>query len=458
MRGSSQAELAAWRGVLHNRRKFRKNNFMSVLVTPRTLIKNLFMGGTFSFLVFVPSALMIFLGASSFGLGVLSFSGLIIALFFIFFSNKKLTFKLPDLVVFVLLFFCFCLVVVHYVFVNQLLLVQNNADDVRFFYGLISIVIVLIAAYCASKMSYCIPDKSMVSIVNFALFFMLLNVLMSSFRVDFFGVGNIKPSFLFMEPSHIALAASSLIMFAAVTKKSLVSLVIISLVMAWGLYVENLTTMIVGLMSLVVRARIRLIYFSVVICIAIALCSQYLDADDFKYFSERLNFASGSENLSVLVLMQGWENAVMTLQSTSGFGAGFQQLGVSTEVGDYTQRVIDIVGSDPNKFDGGTTASKLVAELGYAGVLLLFIQAYLMLYSFIRIRRYSLGMVMRPCKVFAHCIIICSFLELYVRGVGYFSPTMFLFFTAIFLLFLNRDRPGVSSRSTLDERHTVQSL
>ena len=179
MRGSSQAELAAWRGVQHNRRKFRKNNFMSLVVTPRTLIKNLFMGGTFSFLVFVPSALMIFLGASSFGLGVLSFSGLIIALFFIFFSNKKLTFKLPDLVVFVLLFFCFCLVVVHYVFVNKLLLVQNNADDVRFFYGLISIVIVLIAAYCASKMSYCIPDKSMVSIVNFALFFMLLNVLMS---------------------------------------------------------------------------------------------------------------------------------------------------------------------------------------------------------------------------------------------------------------------------------------
>ena len=148
----------------------------------------------------------------------------------------------------------------------------------------------------------------------------------------------------------------------------------------------------------------------------------------------------------------------MTLQSTSGFGAGFQQLGVSTETGDYTQRVIDIVGSDPNRFDGGTTASKLVAELGCAGVLLLFIQAYLMLYSFIRIRRYSLGMVMRPCKVFAHCIIICSVLELYVRGVGYFSPTMFLFFTAIFLLFLNRERPGVSSRSTLDERHTVQPL
>ena len=94
---------------------------------------------------------------------------------------------------------------------------------------------------------------------------------------------------------------------------------------------------------------------------------------DLTYFSDRLKLTTDSDNLSVLVFVQGWQLAYNSLKETYGLGIGIQQLGfvkVETEAGDT---IIRLLGRNVNDTDAGLTFGKIVSEFGLLGVFLIII-------------------------------------------------------------------------------------
>ena len=65
---------------------------------------------------------------------------------------------------------------------------------------------------------------------------------------------------------------------------------------------------------------------TVVVSISAMLLATFGDID---YFVGRAVLSADSDNTSVLVLLQGWETARMSIERTHGWGAGFQQFGVT---------------------------------------------------------------------------------------------------------------------------------
>jgi hypothetical protein len=135
------------------------------------------------------------------------------------------------------------------------------------------------------------------------------------------------------------------------------------------------------------------------------------------------------------------DNAFRTLESTHWLGAGFQQLGIATQDGPYTERVLDMSGINSNQYDGSLTAAKLVSEFGIFGIAALITHFVMAIKSFFDLRKFAL--LSKNAKenysfsvVLANTVVVCSLLELYVRGVGYFSPMMAMLVISVIVLYI----------------------
>jgi hypothetical protein len=174
---------------------------------------------------------------------------------------------------------------------------------------------------------------------------------------------------------------------------------------------------------------------------------------DLSYYGERLYLSSESSNLSTLVFLQGWENAVHNFIETHGFGVGFQQFGIAGTTGEVTQRIARMLnGSTINLMDGGTTGSKLIGEFGIMGVLLVaaFVVAAGRGIRFIRAEQ-ALPPARRDVRRIFFCSLIATYLfELFIRGVGYFDSGCFLALVALIgLARSGKPEPAVAEQPTL---------
>ncbi|MGE4444832.1 MAG: hypothetical protein AB7E37_07695 [Candidatus Altimarinota bacterium] len=150
------------------------------------------------------------------------------------------------------------------------------------------------------------------------------------------------------------------------------------------------------------------------------------------YFINRLVLTENLDNLSVLVFLSGWERSFLNIYNTFGLGVGFNQLGYVGEFG-YYQGLLSKLGAERlNLHDGGTTGSKLISEVGIIGVLLLFLYKLYFFKIIYRLKKKFSNFDFKD--IFFFCVYIMFFVELYIRGVGYFSGTLFLFLTSIFYL------------------------
>lgn len=263
-----------------------------------------------------------------------------------------------------------------------------------------------------------------------------------------------KPVAPFSEESHYALCIGFLAgAYSLVCKLRQASLLAANL-LAQAVLLPNLTLLaFFTLLSLVLFARSNPKYFlatSAVLGIVLFNSVSFIISSN-DYFSSRLDF-NETNNLTTLVWLQGWDLARVNLIATNGLGLGFQMLGSEqTTLSSYSYLAEKIAGQYKNLQDGGFLAAKISAELGILGVIL--VCAYTTyLAQFLKTlnnKNKIPSLFSSPVNtqhldqiaLLFQGIIFFFIVEFFLRGYGYFSPSLFIFLTALFYLAERRPSP-----------------
>lgn len=279
-----------------------------------------------------------------------------------------------------------------------------------------------------------LPDEKFSKIIRVIIFFMLINAFCGVLSIRIFPRMTHKPVGVFSEPSHFALALAPFLIYSCVTRDRWCKIFLCAFFI-FAILIQNLTTMMVVVISLILITKIK---FKTFVPICIAICIAVLFFAQSQYFLDRFFISAESDNISVVVLLRGWEMALLAFRESGWWGGGFQQFGMLGLDGELSDRLAALKLGDQNLYDGGSSAAKIIGELGFWGFVGLFFYLLLCMRCIIFLRHGD-----RPRKTidifFAACI-VALLIELFVRGVGYFSTGFFLATTAVIGLDLRKAR------------------
>jgi len=363
-------------------------------------------------------------GASSMAMGILIFSSLVYIVN-IEYLNRLYRLKKK----FALLIILFLLYLVITVFIT------NNFLNLKAYLSVFSLLFVFGAAYLTSYSLKYTDNRLIYRTIKYTfLIFMLLGL----YHLIF--IGGARNPFPFSEASHYGLFIGpfSVALYVLSSSKFL-KFFIISWVISAGILFPNTTVLMYAFLILLLHIKLNIKNIILVILGGIIFINIIFNND---YFYDRIFFwnEQSSKNLSSLVYLQGVQDAYYSFTSTNGFGIGFQQLGTqkSSEAGLIIQ---ELMGNETglNRQDGGFTAAKIIAELGFLGIGLLILyfiivkKAFSYLSNCLNSKRYDANLVISYSFIYAYLI------ELFVRGAGYFTQGSFLFFVAVSYLFIRKD-------------------
>ena len=255
--------------------------------------------------------------------------------------------------------------------------------------------------------------------------------------IDIIGIGDLiygnraKPLFPFTEVSHFAVmyCIPVLIVFPSYNlRKKLFTICLLC-----GALYLNLSATLLAVILLIIVSSIGFkgIFNFFALCIAFSVFTYFILTNP--YFYDRFLISQSSSNLSVLTYFSGLEAAFSALISAP-LGYGFQGLGLV-----YTSGVADelcrVHAFCANKYDGGFFFAKLVSEFGYIGLGLVAWIVYKAVPILFKRKMSNLN-VMSTEQVRKQNLALASlgfFVELFVRGVGYFSPSLILYSCILFV-------------------------
>lgn len=274
------------------------------------------------------------------------------------------------------------------------------------------------------------------NVISWLYFVLIGNGVFILLGIDLWGIGLAKPSFLFQEPSHYAIVLAPFLIFVCSycrERNKLVAISSLTFFFAISIYVENMTLLVSVILAFTVYSRTKL-YLLFVVIVGLVFFIYFYSGSEIAYFSSRLNISSQSDNLSSLVFLQGWQNAFLTLSDMPNYylGAGFQQFGVNTAAGDATDAIFMLTGSELNRYDGGSVAPKVIGEFGLFGIGILIAYTIYGVKMFYSIRHGAFRN--NPKLLFSASVIVGCFIEMYIRGTGFFSPTITMFWCSIFYM------------------------
>ncbi len=327
-----------------------------------------------------------------------------------------------------ILFLISTLIFLIFIFTHGLIAsILQNMQFIRLIQSIILLGFMIIGGYFISYSVFRNDEEIIIKSAGyFTLFFIFIGVLgILGIRPLESAISN-NPVFPFTEPSHYAITFMPFLLFLCVIIKtySKILLLILTLIIAFFLQSLSLVTGILIIAVIVMDIRLVAIGFAVLITAAGFL--------DLTYFSSRLNFGYDSNNLSALIYLQGWELSFDSIYRSFGWGIGFQQLGY----GDFNSPAADIVfrllGNDANLKDGGFMLAKATSELGifgFAGILVLSAMAGKAGWN---LRQIATRRKESPASAILAMSVICGYvLEIFVRGIGYFSGSAMLLIGAI---------------------------
>jgi hypothetical protein len=318
------------------------------------------------------------------------------------------------------LYIGFLLLTLHVVISN---LMVGGVDFPRFFISIVLLFIALAGARFAARRLENVPQKHLIQMANFALIFLTVIGFASLVGVPPIGPQHTsKPVVIFSEPSHFSLAYLPMLLFRVSTASRRKQLQLLAVATILAISLQSLT-MIAGI--LIIAALLLRTLPLLAFGIPLALASV---AVDITYYSDRLTLSADSDNLSTLVFLQGWDNAIVNFNETHGFGIGFQQFGVAGSTGDIGDTIVALLGDSLSLRDGGSTATKLIGEFGVFGIvlLILFIRSAYRSAIFIRNNQRKPAQHRDIRRLFFGSLVVAYIIELFIRGTGYFSPGGFL--------------------------------
>jgi hypothetical protein len=251
--------------------------------------------------------------------------------------------------------------------------------------------------------------------------------------------------FPFSEPAHFARIAGPIyfIGFLLVTNKY--KFIILVNALLQSILLQSLSLLLYTAIIFIIILQLRKIRYIAIIIFIIAsiLAFFFLNPVYLDYFKSRLTLSPNRGNLTSLIMLQGAVAAKNSLVDTRGLGLGFQMLG--TEEPNEISEIINSLltkGGELNRADGGFLAAKLIAELGLIGVVLVVLTLVQVIRSGIWLRYYwrmylkfKDNLPKQYLKlVIAHSLITTFFIEMFLRGAGYFSLTVILLMVSLFYI------------------------
>ena len=256
-------------------------------------------------------------------------------------------------------------------------------------------------------------------------------VVFSCIAATIFGFGNLvtlgeqfnKPSLFFLEPSHIAGAFSPCLLYLCAISSPRKKAAILALALASCICIENTTL----LFSWIVVAALTLPFRQISLALCVAIPYLFFKSADFLYYTSRIDITNPT-NESLVLYLSGWERTYLAFIDSYGLGIGFQQFGIIGSRGDILQG-LDPALHEVTLLGGSSVAMKFIAEFGVFGL------AAIMWYLFacakiaIWLRRISLSNQKHSSAttIFLKSCFVLFFIDLFVRGTGYFTSTTFLF-------------------------------
>lgn len=251
-----------------------------------------------------------------------------------------------------------------------------------------------------------------------------------------------KALFPYAEDSHYALTFAMFSMgFIAGCKNNNIEVFFILInILIFGLFLPSLTMMTVFVLGLTIhfikKSRgIRYIYFFSILFLSTTIFGVL---STIEYFDQRLDITA-FDNLTLLVWLQGWFVISSSLQFSNWLGVGFQMLGFNKEsLPEISFYIYDFFSTGfYNVEDGGFLAAKIISELGLLGILIIFLYLKFVLSAYKLLTSISVKtelskknkILLKICSGF----ILAFILEMFLRGLGYFSVGVLITIMAIII-------------------------
>jgi hypothetical protein len=233
--------------------------------------------------------------------------------------------------------------------------------------------------------------------------------------------------FPFQEPAHLArFYGPILIMTMFISIKLVAKIISVSItVILSSLFpsLSLLTYSVIAALTLVlteVKLNVKLfLLFFFIFIFTISFFSQS------HYFIERIQSKENANNHTTFFFWQGVEAAKISLLETNFIGTGLRQLG-----NEPANKFSDLMIEGMDRKSGGFVGAKLIAELGILGILII-ISYTLIIFKCLKILINN--SIERQVKIAAAAIIAVA-PEIFLRGGGYFSPSLLLAISSIIFL------------------------
>jgi hypothetical protein len=315
-----------------------------------------------------------------------------------------------------------------------------NVD--RFWLTYAGLILFIAGALCMASVTQKLSARKAHFALKFVFYVLLLSVAGRIFGYSpFYGIG--ASVLFFSENAHYALSISPLFMYMAVVSRLRSKWFFIFIGIAIALFLQSFTLLIgVGGIAFV-AFRLRQLVLLALLGVAILWIG--IDYIDTEYFTSRMvllneNADTSTAKLSTLAYRNGWERAYLNLKDYHGLGIGFQQLGFVGSEGEASGELMALDAQGISLTDGSFVAAKLISEFGIFALASLLIYLVYFIKTAIWLREVSVnGRPGYDCKdVFFRACFAMFFVDLFIRGTGYFSASGFLFVASLAWFALNR--------------------
>jgi hypothetical protein len=299
----------------------------------------------------------------------------------------------------------------------------------RFFLSYLMISICVLGAFYFVIFSSKIIDRKLYNYVSFVFYIILFDGIYLLINNTFFIWD--KRTLLFPEMSHFSIIFAPLLLFKVLTFKNTTYIyltILISLLLALNL--QNLTLLIITFLIMMIYSIKKTFLFFLVSASIVLL---YFDLEVFTYFIDRIP-SGDTKNLSALVFLSGWERAYLNLIYSNFFGIGFNQLGFVGTTGFFQSEISRLGEPGLNMYDAGGIAPKLLSELGIVGLAFIFGYLFYLAKAVYMVKKKKL--IYSYLDTFYISIFIMSFVSIFIRSSGYFSPIVFLLLSSI--IYINK--------------------
>jgi len=311
-------------------------------------------------------------------------------------------------------------------------------------YSFMTITLMFIVASLLARFIVNLRIKSSInSVFIFILLLLLFGYIKLIYMPEFLGyMMGTKATFPFSEESHYALTLGIISIASSFVNNNKKNIFIILNMLLLSIIFPSLTLMAFSiLMIIVIILRSRIKYLKLILLILLPLFLFGLNElfSQMTYFSSRLNLENNT-NITSLVWLQGWQLAYLNFFHTNGLGLGFQMLGQDNTIyGNITEIISSFMldGALLNTQDGGFLAAKLIAEFGVIGLIItcsyiLFLMKIVHMLQALYQKKYTTEIEQKQLLMYG--FIFGFIIEMFLRGIGYFSPNVFMLLTALFSL------------------------